>query len=176
MKGDGKAWLVSTVEGVRAKDDLPTGGQGLRVSRAWFTAAGQPLDTTRHRLGDTVYVKVTIENTTGSKVRNVALVDRLPAGWEIENPRLGRGTLPDWVDEDKLWGVQHMNLRDDRVELFGELDKNAEHSIVYQVRAVTSGSFTVPDLRAEAMYDHEIWAREPGRSIDIQGPWDGFLL
>ena len=174
--GSGRAWLVTTSEGVRAKDDLPTGGQGLRVSRAWFTAAGQPLDTTRHRLGETVYVKVTLENETSDKVRNIAMVDRLPAGWEIENPRLGRGTLPDWVDEDKLWRPEHMNLRDDRVEVFGELEAKGERSVVYQVRAVTSGSFEIPDVRAEAMYDPEIWAREPGRHIDIQGPWDGFVL
>ena len=174
--GGGKAWLVTTSEGVRATDDLPTGGQGLRVSRAWFTAAGQPLDTTRHRLGETVYVKVTLENTTKNTVRNIALVDRLPAGWEIENPRLGRGTLPDWVDEDTLWRPEHMNLRDDRVEVFGELKGKGERSVIYQVRAVTSGSFEIPDVRAEAMYDPEIWAREPGRHIDIQGPWDGFVL
>ena len=176
LDGPATAWLIATTDGVRATDDVPTGGEGLRVSRAYYTAEGQPLDTTRHKLGDTVYAKVTIENRTSSTVRNIALVDRLPAGWEIENPRLGGGALPDWVDGDDLWRVDHMNLRDDRVEVFGELERGEERSLFYEVRAVTSGSFTIPDVRAEAMYDPELWARETGSRIDVLGPWDGFVL
>ena len=53
-----------------------------------------------------MYTNLTIDN-----IQNVALVDRIPAGWEIENPRLGRGDRPDWVDEDTLWSADHMNLR-----------------------------------------------------------------
>lgn len=176
LKGETQAWLVTTTEGVRATDDLPTGGQGLSVRREYLTANGQPLDLARHTLGDTVYVRVSLANKTGRTQQNLALVDRLPAGWEIENPRLGRGSLPDWVDRDALWSVEHMNLRDDRLEVFGELRSGWTRSLVYEVRAVTAGSFTIPDVRAEAMYDPELWARERGQVLDIQGPWDRFLL
>ena len=69
-----------------------------------------------------------------------------------------------------------MNLRDDRLEVFGELRSGETRAVVYEVRAVTAGSFTVPDVRAEAMYDPELWARETGQVLDIQGPWDRFLL
>jgi len=31
--------------------------------------------------------------------------------------------------------------------------------VVYQVRAVTAGTFVLPGTTAEAMYDPEIWAR-----------------
>ncbi len=170
------AWLVTTVQGVRAADDLPTGGRGLSLERTFRTASGETLDPSRHRLGDRVFVETTIRNTSGDRVRNIALVDRIPAGWELENPRLGGGELPEFVDRGDLWTLDHMNLRDDRLEVFGELASGESRSVVYVVRAVTAGSFQAPEVKAEAMYDPDIWAREPGREIEILGPWADFLL
>jgi alpha-2-macroglobulin len=170
------AYLVTTVEGVRAADDLPTGGKGLALTREFLLADGSPMDPKRHHLGDRVYVRTTLKNTTKDEVQNLALVDRIPAGWELENSRLSGGELPDWVDERTLWRADHMNLRDDRLEVFGELPRGASRSVVYVVRAVTAGNFIAPEVKAEAMYDPAVWAREPGRAVDIIGPWADFLL
>ena len=90
--------------------------------------------------------------------------------------KVGRDGVITVVDSSKLWSTDHMNVRDDRVEVFGELERGEERSLFYEVRAVTSGSFTIPDVRAEAMYDPELWARETGSRIDVLGPWDGFVL
>ncbi len=48
--------------------------------------------------------------------------------------------------------------------------------VVYAVRAVTAGQFTVPPVEAEAMYDPEIWTRAAGGEITVDGPWEDFLL
>ena len=103
-------------------------------------------------------------------VQNIALVDRLPAGFEIENPRLGRGPGTNWIDEDALWQPEHMNLRDDRIELFGELPEHASKSIIYAVRAVTAGRFTGPMLTAEAMYDPAVGGHVIGSTVVVSGP------
>ena len=105
---------------------------------------------------------------------NIALVDRLPAGWEIENPRLGRagGGSVEWLDRDDVWQADHMDLRDDRVEVFGHLDRGQTRMVVFAARAVTAGSFTIPPIEAEAMYDPRIWARQDGEQVEIAGPWD----
>jgi uncharacterized protein YfaS (alpha-2-macroglobulin family) len=172
----GSAWLVTTVDGVRARDDLPVGGDGLRLERSFHGEGGAQLDRSRHQLGDRVYVRTTLTNTTKERIQNIALVDRIPAGWELENPRLGGADVPDWVDSGALWRADHMNLRDDRLEVFGELRAGESRSVVYVARAVTSGTFHVPDVRAEAMYDPDQWAREVGGEIEILGPWADFQL
>ncbi len=170
------AWLVVRTSGARATDDLPTGGSGLKVDRSWRRADGSPVDFAAHALGEPVYVVVHLTNTTRSSISNVALVDRIPAGWEIENPRLGRGALPDWADKLRPWSREHMNLRDDRLEIFGSIPGGRTVSTVYVVRAVTSGTFQIPDVTAEAMYEPDQWARETGPEIQVQGPWaDAFL-
>ena len=172
----GSVWLVTTTDGARATDDLRMGGSGLKLDRSWLTSAGEPLDLSKHTLGDRIFVRVDITNTGRSTVSNVAVVDALPAGWEIENPRLGEGARPDWAQSMRTWNVEHMNVRDDRVEAFGRIRGGRTVTLLYAVRAVTSGTFHAPDVQAEAMYDPEVWARQPGREVTIQGPWTGFFL
>jgi len=69
-----------------------------------------------------------------------------------------------------------MNLRDDRIELFGSIGAGETRTFVYAARVVTAGEFTIPPVEAEAMYDPRIWAREDGRKITISGPWKDYLL
>jgi uncharacterized protein YfaS (alpha-2-macroglobulin family) len=120
-----------------------------------------------------MYVEVEVGNTSGASIQNIALVDRLPAGFEIENPRLGRSVKLDWVEADDVWQVDFQNMRDDRIEAFGTLGPNTSKKVVYTVRAVTTGKFTIPPVEAEAMYDPTLWAREAGDTAIVGGPWTG---
>ena len=124
-------------------------------------------------LGDLFYVELELANTTGARLSNIALVDRLPAGWEIENPRLGRSdATPEWVDDETLWQADHMDLRDDRIEVFGHLEDKEQRKVIYAVRAVTAGSFELPPAEAEAMYEPRHWARARGGTAVVRGPWE----
>ena len=172
-KGEGKLYLIVSSEGVREVPDWKTGGEGLSLNRRFLGADGQPLDLARGlTLGDLVYVELTMRNVTSDRIANIALVDRVPAGFEIENPRLGRDATAGWLDADDLWRFDHMDLRDDRIELFGHLGKNTARKVVYAARAVTAGTFTIPPAEAEAMYDPRIWAREGMAEVVVTGPWD----
>lgn len=174
--GDVGLTAVVTTEGVKPDAKLPTGSHGLSVSRGWFQASGASLVESTHQLGDLVYVKLSLTNTSDKRVENIALVDRIPAGWEIENPRLGRGSLPDWVDTSGLWTPEYMDIRDDRFQVFGGLDRGQSVEVVYAVRAVTVGDYTAPPVQAEAMYDPEIWARQGSGKLKVGGDWSEFLL
>lgn len=171
----GKLTLVSTTEGVKPDEVLPMGGKGLSVTRRYRNTSGGILGPD-HALGELVYVELELRNTTGRVQENVALVDRIPAGWEIENPRLGRGSLPDWADANDLWVPEYMDIKDDRFMVFGKLGSGETIRTVYAIRAVTAGEFTIPPVSAEAMYDPRIWAREAGQTIRIDGGWEQYLL
>ncbi len=169
-------FLVVRSEGLRLGAEKQGVQQGLRVGRELLDAEGLPLALETHQLGDLVFVRTTIENTTVDPIANVALVDRLPAGWELENPRLGGSGGPDWVDADQAWVSDHMNLRDDRVEVFGSLRAGEVGEIVYQARAVSAGTFALPPVEAEAMYDPDLKARQPGGTVTVQAPWGDEVL
>ena len=175
-KADEKLWMVVSGRGVRADRPAPTGGNGLKLTRLWQRADGRPLigsagQVGQAELGDVLYTVIHLTNRTSDRIDNVALVDRVPAGWEIENPRLGQRTMPDWLGLTTQWSVEHLNVRDDRVEVFGGLAAGETVSFAYAVRAVTAGDFAVPPVEAEAMYDPRIWARESGRTVGVEGPW-----
>jgi uncharacterized protein YfaS (alpha-2-macroglobulin family) len=73
---------------------------------------------------------------------------------------LGRGSgwAPDFVD-----------LRDDRVVLYGSLSKNlAEYT--YRIRATNAGKFLVPASYAESMYDRTLRARAVTGTVTVESP------
>jgi uncharacterized protein YfaS (alpha-2-macroglobulin family) len=177
-KSEGSLYLVVSSEGVREKPTVTYGGNGLSVARSYRSLAGDAVNLTDGsiNLGDLIFVELDIENTSDENIQNIALVDRLPAGFEIENPRLGRATTAEWIEKDSQWDVDYLNIRDDRIEAFGRLGRGDKKTVVYTVRAVTSGKFTAPAVDAEAMYDPTLWAREQGKPVVIGGPWAGKLL
>jgi len=97
-------------------------------------------------------------------LENVIVADLLPAGLEIENPRLeSRADVP-WIEEQD-WMSDYMDIRDDRMLLFlslpgqprgpavGRRSGRKERTFYYALRAVTVGEFTLPPITAECMYD-----------------------
>ncbi len=176
-KGSGKVYVLASSEGVKTAPTWKTGGEGLELDRTYRTISGDRVDPASGvTLADMVFVEITLTNKTGTVVRNISLVDRLPAGFEIENPRLGRGTSVEWLDPSRTWNADYMDVRDDKIAVFGTLQPGESRKVVYGARAVTAGKFTVPPCEAEAMYDPSIWAREGGTSLTIEGPWEDFLL
>ena len=171
-------WLVMSSEGVRPNATYKIGGNGLAVSRSYHKLDSTEIAPSAGtlKLGDLIFVEIDLENTSSEVMRNIALVDRLPAGFEIENPRLGRDTKPDWVKDQDVWSVDFMNMRDDRIEAFGALGPHQSVKVVYTVRAVTAGKFTIPPIEAGAMYDPTLWARDKADTAVIGGPWGGKLL
>ncbi|MDB4952487.1 MAG: hypothetical protein JWO36_56 [Myxococcales bacterium] len=171
-------WLVINSEGVRPGSDYKVGGNGLSVKRTYKTLDGTDVDVSQGtlKLGDLVFVELEVGNTSGIEIQNIALVDRLPAGFEIENARLGRSMKLDWVKPEESWAYEFMNQRDDHLEAFGSLPAGETKKLVYTVRAVTSGKFTVPPVEAEAMYDPTLWARDKGGTAVVSGPWTGKTL
>jgi uncharacterized protein YfaS (alpha-2-macroglobulin family) len=171
-------WLVINSEGVRPGSDYKVGGNGLSVRRSYRALDGTELDLSQGtlKLGDLVFVELEVGNKSGVEIQNIALVDRLPAGFEIENPRLGRTIKIDWTNPEDAWAYDFMNQRDDRLEVFGSLPAGTSKKIIYTVRAVTSGKFTVPPVEAEAMYDPTLWARDKGGTANVSGPWTGKTL
>ncbi|HMG55216.1 MAG TPA: hypothetical protein VK601_17085, partial [Kofleriaceae bacterium] len=171
-------WLVISSEGVRPGNDYKLGGSGLSIARTYRDLGGNEIDPAQGqlKLGDLVFVELELGNTSAADIQNIAVVDRLPAGFEVENPRLGRSTKADWIKEENAWQVDFMNLRDDRLEAFGALPPRTAKKIVYTVRVVTSGKFTIPPVEAGAMYDPTLWARARGGTAVIGGPWTGKTL
>ena len=57
--------------------------------------------------------------------------------------------------------------REDRMILFADLT-GQELVYTYRIRAVNRGSFTVPPIHAEAMYDQSLYGHGAAGTMEIQ--------
>ncbi len=95
-------------------------------------------------------IQVVIGVKPSMTVNNLAVSYLLPAGFELENPRLDDGMN----DAETYSGVVN-DIRDDRLILFfGRLE--GERSYGFKMRAVTRGTFKVPQVSAMGMYDASV--------------------
>lgn len=159
---------------------LPPADRGFTVQRR-YAAVDDPADVRRDADGTWhvkagARVKVHVEMATPMRRYHVALVDPLPAGFEVLNPALrGTGELPEdptqvtgpWWWWSRPW-YDHENLRDERVEAFAPLLWDGVWAYDYFVRATTPGNFVVPPAKAEEMYMPETFGRSGGDRVVVE--------
>jgi hypothetical protein len=83
-------------------------------------------------------------------IGNVAIVDALPGGFEVENPRLATSAaaaIPGTARE-----AGRVEFLDDRVVIFADVGSRPL-SFSYALRVVASGRFALPPVQASCMYD-----------------------
>ena len=151
-RGEGPVYVVCTEEGLAAEGHALERDAGLVVRRRWLDGGGAEVDPRRLAVGQLVHVELSLAAPglgRGESVPNVAVVDALPGGLEVENPALATavpwtgaaGDVPDRVE-----------FLDDRVLLFASA--GAEPRVFrYALRAVASGRFALPAVQASSMYD-----------------------
>jgi uncharacterized protein YfaS (alpha-2-macroglobulin family) len=139
----------------------------LSLQRDLFGADGKPLGARPLRVGDSVLVRITAG--TRYRIANGMVVDRIPAGLEIENLSLVQGeslgsVLIDGVNPAQAMGdprIRHVEFRDDRFVAAVRFDW-APLVLFYRARVVTPGRFVVPPLYAEDMYQPDLWGSAAG--------------
>ena len=172
----------------------PAVSKGFTIERTYYTLDGKKVDLASAnggqgelRQNDRLVVVLKVESPeTGGRI---LVVDRLPAGLEVENPRLvdsGDIKTLDWLKVPLK--PQHTDFRDDRFvaafDFFGSSDgrrgrRNAdgdeEHrdpastaTVAYLVRAVTPGSFTHPAATVEDMYRPDRFARTASGRLQVK--------
>ena len=91
--------------------------------------------------------------TDGSSVENVVITDMLPAGFEIENPRIAESPEMTWASKNASI-PEHLDIRDDRINIFATATGQVK-TFYYVVRAVSKGKFKMGPVSADAMYNGE---------------------
>jgi uncharacterized protein YfaS (alpha-2-macroglobulin family) len=191
--GETPVGAVVSVIGAALTPEPPI-SKGFTIERTYYTLDGKKVDlasatggTAKVKQNDRLVVVLKVDATDAGG--RILLVDRLPAGLEIENPRL--------VDSGDIKGLswlkttvppQHTEFRDDRFvaafDFFGSSDgrrgrRNAdgdeEHrdpasmaTVAYLVRAVTPGSFAHPAATVEDMYRPDRFARTASGRLQVK--------
>lgn len=168
----GKApFLYASIVGYDKNPAVPADqSRAFDVQRSYLNLKGERIDPLAIRQGELIAVHLHVRNRSDSGIENMALVDRLPSGFEIENPNLGRSEAMDWLDKYSELKPAYVDRRDDRIQLFFDMAYDQSSDYFYIVRAVSNGHFMAPPAKLEAMYEPEIHAYSDYSKTRIQAP------
>ncbi len=145
----GTMYYFWELEGLSSDGSFKQEDNYLKVRRAYFDRKGSLITSNNFRQNDLIVVKLTVSTTDRSTVKNVVITDLLPAGFEIENPRIGAVPELSWIKDNA--SPEHFDIRDDRINIFTTVIGNEQH-YYYLARAVSKGVFTLGPTTADAMY------------------------
>ncbi|SNR68320.1 alpha-2-macroglobulin family protein [Hymenobacter mucosus] len=151
--GKGSLYYFWETEGISPTGQVREEDAYLQVRRQFLDRNGNPVGSTSFKQNDLVVVRITIQSAeTAGEVKNVAITDLLPAGLEIENPRIGAVRDLTWAKDAAQ--PDYLDVRDDRINLFTTATPTAK-SFYYLCRAVSKGTFKLGPVSADAMYNAE---------------------
>lgn len=162
--------------GVPLEPDLSEVAKNLNLSVEWLDDDGKPIDPVRLKQGTVFWGHFTVGRTVASRIDNMALVQVLPSGWEIENIRLSGEDLPAWATAMNLNRFDYQDLRDDRVMWFFNISPSYDYhnkpdnglDFLVKLNAVTPGEYVLPPTLLEAMYDANFQARKGGKKVVVE--------
>jgi alpha-2-macroglobulin len=110
-------------------------------------------------------MEVTIRNPgTMGELQNLALMNYIPSGWEIHNSRMDEtesasGNAP----------FDYQDIRDDKILTYFGMKPNETKTFRFNLNAAYAGTYYLPGINIEAMYDNSVFSRKKGSRIKVGG-------
>ncbi len=160
ISGQGNAFISVQMEGFR-KDisSFQALSRHIQITRRVLNMEGVPV--TSSSMGKLLIMEITVK--ADGYYDNAAVEVPLPAGFEVENPRLS-GEIQGF--EGNFY-PDYLDIRDDRVIIFGSL-KPSVRTYYILVRAVTPGLFFLPPAHASLMYGPGYYGRTPSDVFSVE--------
>jgi alpha-2-macroglobulin len=168
--GQNPAQLVVSVSGAPIEPD-PAAANGYAIERSFYKLDGTRIDSLQSMAQNERVVVALKVTEAQARYARLLVVDRLPAGLEIDNPALVDGGSIEafsWLSKDVE--PAHTEYRDDRfVAAFDRAPgQSAFITMAYVVRAVAPGRYVYPPATAEDMYDPERYGRTAFGELEVR--------
>ncbi len=149
------------------KGILPVGEEkviqnNLETTITYKTKDGNRIDPDNLSQGTNFVAEVTVKNTTNDGVENVALTQYIPSGWEIINTR-----FTDFGNNTTSSQVNFTDIRDASISNYFTLKKYETKTFRVLLNASYLGTYYLPGVQVEAMYDNDYIARTKGKWIKV---------
>jgi len=134
---------------------------GLSANVVFKNRKGSIINVSKIAQATEFVAEVTITNQRNERVENVALSQILPSGFEIVNTR-----FTDYGDAVNNT-ADYIDIRDDRTNFYFPLKANETKTFRVLLNASYLGTYYLPGVQCEAMYDHSFLARTKGQWIQV---------
>jgi uncharacterized protein YfaS (alpha-2-macroglobulin family) len=163
------AYYSINESGFDRNSPAPAVNPGIEIIHEFLDLSGNPV--AKVRVGEEFLVRLRLRTTKRDHISQIAVVDLLPGGTEavLELRPPADSSTPDadpaasrrgavrysglaiGLPDKSNWVPQHVDVRDDRLVLYGDIGRDAG-TFVYRVRATNAGVFQAPPAFAEGLY------------------------
>jgi len=159
---EGNTLFVNIVNsGILPVGEEKTIQKNLSAQMVFKGRDGSRLEVGQMLQGTDFVAEVTLTNTTNNALKDMALTEIFPSGWEIVNTRFT--DFGDFAQNE----VTHTDLRDDRANFYFDMTKNETKTFRILLNASYLGRYYLPGIQAEAMYDHDYMVRTKGQWVEV---------
>jgi uncharacterized protein YfaS (alpha-2-macroglobulin family) len=149
---------------------LPLGDElsesrGLSVSMNYKDVQGNKIDIKTLKQGQDFVAEIKVSTSKNEVINDIALTQIFPSGWEIVNTR-----FTDFGTSTKS-EARYTDIRDDRVNFYFDLKEKSKVSetktFTVLLNAAYLGTYYLPGIQAEAMYDNDYLVRTKGSWVQV---------
>ncbi|MDB0615668.1 MG2 domain-containing protein [Tenacibaculum dicentrarchi] len=149
------------------KGILPVGKEkviqkNIETTVSYKTKEGTTISIDNLSQGTNFVAEVTVKNMTNDKVKNVALTQYIPSGWEIVNTR-----FTDFGNNTTSSEVDFTDIRDASISNYFTLKEHETKTFSVLLNASYLGTYYLPGVQVEAMYDNDYIARTKGNWVEV---------
>ena len=159
----GTLFVRLIAEGTPARGNEQEEANNLNINVSYTDTDGAAINPAQLEQGTEFIAVVSVSNPgTRGTYKNLAINQIFPSGWEINNLRLDDA-------ESRVSGdvPTYQDIRDDRVYTYFDLTPGQQKTFRVLLTASYAGSYYLPSVSCEAMYDHSIYARTKGQPVEV---------
>jgi len=147
----------------------PAAENGFKIERSFYTLDGEAADPAKAKQNQRFVVVLKITEPD-PRFGRILVADYLPAGFEIDNPRLvssGDAGKLAWIADAR--DPVHAEFRDDRFSAAFERRPRdpVVFAVAYVVRAVAPGRYVLPQAYVEDMYRPDRFGRTETGTVEV---------
>lgn len=164
---------------------IPASSQNLVLQREFFkiddNGVRVSIDPAMLKKGDEFYIALRLSNLGAKSVRNLALTQIIPSGWEIQNTRITDDEQDSQASPDRAFmqansRASYMDIGRDRVSFFfddwlGYGSSASTHNtrqVFIKCIATLAGEYILSPALAEAMYNGEFFAKTSALAVRVE--------
>ncbi|MES2386724.1 MAG: MG2 domain-containing protein [Bacteroidota bacterium] len=163
-KGKAKLFVRVISSGVPPAGSEKAADAGIKMEVKYTDAVGKAIDPAALTQGTDFVAVITVTHPgVGPALRNLALTQIVPGGWEITNTRMDE-------TEAAFANAQfdRRDIRDDRTYIFFGLKPGQRKVFKSVLKAAYAGNYYLPAISCEAMYDAGVSASTTGKWIEVK--------
>jgi len=152
-------YITVVQRGIPQNVNVPARQNGIKLDVVYLKSDGNPVDVTNIPKGSDFTAVVRVKNNSFGEVDNLALTQIFPSGWEILNERL--------FGSETAARFNYRDIRDDRVFTYFGLKMNEQKEFRVKLNATYSGTYFLPPVQVEAMYNNTVSANDTGMKVVV---------